>query len=128
MWTLEGEAGQRALMAWAMGWDDAIETSGGNDWMAPWLAHLMVDPYDVVRLVSERSLRRVDGYKAIEYDFMAPRAELAGVSKSIFSHWSAQPPTRTDPELVLDEQGAIRLQDVGEMAKLRDDRRINLLE
>lgn len=128
LWTLEGEAGQRALMAWAMGWEDAIEASGGNDWMAPWLGHLMVDPYDAVRFVAERSLRRIDGFEATEYDFMAPRAELAGVSKAVFTQWSAQPPTRTDPELVLDGDGAIRLEDVGAMAKLRDDRRINLLE
>ncbi len=127
LWTLEGEAGQRALMAWAMGWEDAIAASG-NDWMAPWLGHLLADPYDAVRFVAERSLRRIDGYEDLPYDFLAPPAELAGASSAVFARWTSEPSARREPELLVDADGAMRVGEVAAMAALRDDRRINLLE
>ncbi len=51
LWALRGDAGQRALLAWHMGWQPAREVSG-TDWLAPYLAVLMTDPYMVVRFIS----------------------------------------------------------------------------
>ena len=48
LWLLRGDAGQRAIVAQAMGWAPAQQASG-TDWMAPHLAQLLDDPYDAVR-------------------------------------------------------------------------------
>ena len=36
LWLLSGDAGQRPLIAWHMGWAPALEASG-RDWLAPYL-------------------------------------------------------------------------------------------
>ena len=58
LWTVKGDAGQRALMAWSMGWDAAREASG-DDWMTGYLTQLMGDPYDPIRFIAGRSLRKI---------------------------------------------------------------------
>ena len=46
VWTLGGDAGQRVLFAWAMGWSPALEVSQqGRGWLTPFLAQLLVDRY-----------------------------------------------------------------------------------
>ena len=57
---LGGDAGQRALAAWAMGWDSALEASG-SDWQALYLSVLLEDPYEAVRHVARRSLAGLPG-------------------------------------------------------------------
>ena len=56
LWVLRGDAGQRALVAWSMGWKPAQQASG-TAWMPPFLAGLMDDPYEAVRFVASRSIR-----------------------------------------------------------------------
>ncbi len=56
-WLLAGDAGQRAIAAWHLGWAPALEAS-----QAPWAAGLLDeiardDPYPAVRLVAERARR-----------------------------------------------------------------------
>ncbi|MFP6907051.1 MAG: C cytochrome precursor, partial [Verrucomicrobiota bacterium] len=48
-----GDAGQRALAAWAMGWADARETSGA-DWLARALMEVLNDPYHAVRYIAQQ--------------------------------------------------------------------------
>ncbi|HEX6886169.1 MAG TPA: cytochrome c3 family protein [Planctomycetota bacterium] len=55
-WALAGDAGQRALAAAALGWEPARAVSG-TGWMPPLLSTLLMDEYDAVRLVAERSVR-----------------------------------------------------------------------
>ena len=68
---LRGDAGQRALWAWSMGWEPALAVSG-SDWQAPFLANLLNDRYDAVRFVAKRSLARLPGFRGLDYDFVAP--------------------------------------------------------
>jgi hypothetical protein len=56
LWLLRGDAGQRAIVADAMGRASAKDASGA-EWSAPFLAQLLVDPYSAVRYVAFRSLR-----------------------------------------------------------------------
>ena len=51
---LKGDAGQRAIIAQAMGWRPAQEASGAG-WLAPYLALTQKDQYDAVRLIASRS-------------------------------------------------------------------------
>jgi hypothetical protein len=90
MWLLSGDAGQRALAAWAMGWDAAIEASSTpGSWMAPFLAQLLVDPYDAVRYIAVRSLRRQPGFEDFEYDYMAPQSERERGVRAAKDRWQA---------------------------------------
>jgi len=56
LWLLKGDAGQRAIVAQAMGWRPAQEASGAA-WLAPYLALTQKDQYDAVRLIASRSAR-----------------------------------------------------------------------
>ena len=71
LWLLQGDAGQRAIVAQAMAWPPAQQASG-TDWMAPHLAQLLDDPYDAVRFVAARSMRTLPGFSGFTFDFIAP--------------------------------------------------------
>jgi len=60
---LSGDAVQRALAAWHLGWQPALKASG-DDWQAPYLGQLALDPYAAVRMVAARSLEGVDPHGA----------------------------------------------------------------
>lgn len=70
---LAGDAGQRALAAWHLGWAPARRASAlasdEHGWDVPLLAELLVDPYPAVRWVAFRSLRTILGT-----DFASPDA------------------------------------------------------
>jgi len=70
LWTLSGDAVQRALMAWSMGWGPAREASG-TAWMPPYLGVLLTDSYDAVRYNAQRSLRRFPEFAAVTADSVA---------------------------------------------------------
>jgi predicted CXXCH cytochrome family protein len=63
---VRGDAGQRALAAWAFGWADAQATSG-TDWMAPLLIRALADDYAAVRWVALRSLRSLPGFEDLDW-------------------------------------------------------------
>ena len=83
LWTLTGDAGQRALLAWHMGWEPAQEASG-TEWMAPYLAELLTDPYDVVRFNGHRSLASLPGFRGLDYDYdyVGPTAARAAAQRA----------------------------------------------
>jgi hypothetical protein len=62
LWLLKGDAGQRAIVAQAMGWAPAQEASG-SAWLAPYLALTQKDQYDAVRLIASRSLRTLPTFR-----------------------------------------------------------------
>lgn len=68
VWSLTGDAGQRALQAWSFGWAPARAVSG-TGWMPPVLSTLMQDPYDAVRFVAMRSARADPRAKDYTLDF-----------------------------------------------------------
>ncbi|MEW6306327.1 MAG: multiheme c-type cytochrome [Verrucomicrobiota bacterium] len=86
LWTLQGDAGQRALMAWTMGWEPAKQASGA-DWLAPFLAPLLNDPYDAVRYISQRSLKRLPGFESFPYDHLAPVPDQQAAARQALLHW-----------------------------------------
>ena len=84
---LAGDAADRALAAWSMGWAPAREASRGDDWMAVFLAVLLDDPYDAVRYHARRSLRRQPGFADFAYEFMGPPDERAAAPRRATDHW-----------------------------------------
>jgi hypothetical protein len=133
LWTLRGDAGQRALAAWSMGWDAARKASGARDepdWMIPYLAQLLDDPYDAVRFVAFLALRKRVQFAGFDYDFVGSRwHRRAAVDRARdagrFAHAGA--PTSESPVL-LDATGELIRERFEELLSQRDDRRVDLRE
>jgi hypothetical protein len=127
---LTGDAGQRALVAWHLGWEPARAASDVA-WMPPYLLQLMADePYDAVRFIAERSLRRLPGYERLAYDFLAgpelrKRAVLAGIRR--FGSLLAKHPATARPETLVAERH-FDAASFERYAAQRDDRAIALRE
>ncbi|MCH2170505.1 ammonia-forming cytochrome c nitrite reductase subunit c552 [Myxococcota bacterium] len=130
LWTLTGDAGQRALMAWSMGWDAAREASG-TDWLPPYLVHLMLnDPYDAVRVVASRALRSLPGYGALRYDPMDPEEERQRAAQAAGARWLVEHRSRENeprPGTLIHDNG-IDGERFMSLASQRDDRVVYLRE
>jgi predicted CXXCH cytochrome family protein len=81
LWSTKGDAGQRALIAWHMGWEPARGISG-KGWMAPFLALMLNDPYPAVRYIAGRSLSREPGFEKLSYDYVASPEALQRASET----------------------------------------------
>jgi hypothetical protein len=124
---LRGDAAQRALYAWAMGWKPAQQASGSR-FIAPWLALAMDDPYDAVRFIAGRSLRTLPGYAGFAFDSV-PAAETREPSiDSVLSALPAGDAFGRRPQLALHDDGRPREDVTARLAAARDDRPIDLLE
>jgi hypothetical protein len=129
LWLLRGDAGQRALMAWSYGWSDARSASG-TDWMAPYLAQLLEDPYAAVRLVAERSLRTLAGYERLDYNFLETAKELAAANQRVRSFWSSSSNRErvTNPAVLIDESQGLNVAEFQRLLDQRDNRDVTLAE
>lgn len=129
LWILRGDAGQRALMAWSLGWEPARAVSK-TDWMPPYLAQLMLDPYEAVRYIAHRSLRRSPGYDDLPYDFMASDAGRQAAVQELRRRWrlGGWEDRTTDSELLLDSRGSLRPDVWTRLYEQRDNRRVSLEE
>ena len=87
LWLLKGDAGQRALAAWTMGWKPAQEASGKH-WQGWFLSQLLEDPYGAVRAVAHRSLRSLPGLGDFEYDYVGPPSEWRAARSRARSLWT----------------------------------------
>ncbi|MCF7764416.1 MAG: cytochrome c3 family protein [Verrucomicrobia bacterium] len=85
---LSGDAGQRALAAWSMGWEPAREASG-SDWQPTHLARLLDDPYSAVRYIAARSLRSFPGFEDLDYNFTAAPEERTLVRHGVLEKTAA---------------------------------------
>jgi hypothetical protein len=128
-WAMSGDAAQRALIAWSMGWEPAQEASG-KAWLAPYLGQLLVDPYDVVRSVAHRSLRSLPGGYAAEYDYMQPAAARAHAPGTVRTAWTKAgvPPAERHERVLLDPEGRLMEETYRRLLAARDDREVILAE
>jgi hypothetical protein len=127
---LSGDPGQRALMAWSMGWESAIEASG-SAWMTPFLAQLLADPYASVRFMAMRSLKKHEGFEDFEYDSVAPDAALEDSVFRARMIWSGNSGKGRDTGLgavLHDPQGYLDHSTFNRLLEKRDDRPLTLLE
>jgi len=129
LWSVKGDAGQRALMAWSLGWDAAREASG-EDWMPGYLTQLMGDRYDAVRFIAGRSLSRIPGIESTDYDAFGERQQRVEITRRIFEEWEAMQGrvARANEELLIDPQGLLRRDEVTRLLRDRDNRPVILKE
>ena len=130
---LTGDAVQRIVIAWHMGWEPALKASGKN-WQSPLLAQLLQDPYSAVRFVAHKSLQKLPGYKNFQgskpYDFIAPEKERQQFQDGFLQRLRAAPnKAPAHPETVLwKADGTLQMDQILKLLKQRDDRRILLAE
>lgn len=126
---LQGDAGQRAIVAWHVGWEPALEASG-CDWLAPFLAELLDDPYSVVRYIAHRSLQQLPGFQDFAYDYTADEAKRRAGVQEAKTRWAGEPTSKhhTPRTVLLDERGEVLAGRVHELLRTRDDRPVDLLE
>jgi len=130
LWLLRGHAGQRALAAWTMGWAPARET-GGTDWLAPYLGQLLVDPYDAVRLVAHRSLRRQPGFEGFRYDALGNPADRVQTARRAIAIWDqiGRNENRTvGANVLIRPDGELDREAIKSLLSRRDDRRVTFRE
>ena len=84
--SLAGDAGQRVLLAWHLGWSPAQAVSG-REWIVPVLGELMDDPYAAVRCVAERSLKSLLPAGLHDYDFTLDPGASSGREPAARTIW-----------------------------------------
>ena len=130
LWLLKGDAGQRALTAWSMGWKPAQDASGSG-WTTPFLIGLLDDPYDAVRFVAYRSVRTLPGMDGLGYNFMAPhdrRLQDVGEALTRWEEHRASSGGMLGPRLLYAPDGTLDAETIKRLASQRDDRRVSLRE
>ena len=127
-WLLSGDAGARMLAAWSFGWQPA-QLASGTDWMAPYLARLLDDPYYVVRFNAARSLRRLDGVGGAlaGYEFVAEAKALQPFVDNVTSVWQSQYRGGAKPEVLMGPRGLLRSR-FDQLYARRDDRPVYIAE
>lgn len=127
-WLLTGDAGVRMLAAWSFGWKPAQEASG-TDWMAPYLARLLDDPYYTVRFNAARSLKGLGGVGGAlaRYDFMAEPPVVRPFVDSVTSVWQSQYRGGARPDVLMGPRGLLR-QRFDQLYARRDDRPVYIAE
>jgi hypothetical protein len=98
LWLLKGDAGQRAIVAQAMGRSPAQEASG-TAWLTPYLALTQKDHYDAVRMIATRSLMTLPPFR---------RGDLP----------------KGNPRLLINDDGTFDAARVNRLVRERDNRRL----
>ena len=128
LWLLKGHAAQRAIAAWHVGWEPAQQASGA-DWLAPFQARLLADPYGVVRYVAQQSLLKLPGFGQFYFDFLASPEELRLATRKALTQWQARPaPSRVGEQILVDQNGKVMEQKVQALLTGRDNRTVIIKE
>jgi len=124
-----GDAGQRALIAWHMGWKPAQEASQIG-WFAPFLAQLLEDEYSAVRYIAGRSLQRLPGYETFQYDYLGSLPSREEAKTRALDIWRAKPSlsARVGREILIDSSGTLMRNEILRLMAQCDPRPLYLAE
>ena len=129
-WILKGDAGQRALIAWGMGWESAQQTAG-HDWLYPYLIYSLNDPYAAVRFDAWKSLQTLPGFSDFSFNYSAADDYLREMSAGAYEKWLRDVRERNvtyRPETALDADGRFRQDTFQRLRSERDNKPIILAE
>ncbi len=128
LWMLRGDAAERTIVAWHLGWEGAREASG-EDWMPPFLAQLLTDPYAATRQVAYRSLKSLDGYADFSYDYVGSAVVRGGQADQLVGRWlAAGGAGGTEPALLFRPDGAPDTEAWLRLLARRDQRPVTIRE
>jgi predicted CXXCH cytochrome family protein len=129
LWLLRGDAAQRVVTAWHMGWKPA-QTASGSSWQAPFLAQLLQDPYSMVRYIAHEALTKLPGFEGFEFDYIGPEPDRTAAKLNTVSRWNQLNydfGSDLSP-LLLDSGGQLRHDEVERLLKQRDNKPIVISE
>ncbi|TWU04261.1 multiheme c-type cytochrome [Stieleria varia] len=126
LWLMKGDAANRALAAWTMGWSDA-QAASGNDWQSIYLAQSLNDPYQAIRLISRRSLKTLPGLGQLQVNPLGSDSERSDVIESIITQWKQQSHA-ANPTLLVGPENVVNNEKLDELMKQRDDTPMTLTE
>jgi hypothetical protein len=125
---LKGDAVQRTIVAWHLGWDTAQDASD-DTWMAAYLAQLLTDSYSATRQVAYRSIVELPGFEGFEYDFLAPRSALEEKATEATERWlGLGGPNQARPYLLLAANSEIDVYEWLRLLAERDNRPLAIVE
>jgi hypothetical protein len=130
LWALTGDAAQRVIAAWHMGWEPA-QSASGRAWLGGYLTWLLNDRYSVVRRVAGRSLTSLPGFEDFEYDYLGTVEERGRRYEAAGARWArqmAEAPRRDDSRLLLNPGGGFRAEPFRRLSARRDDRPLRIIE
>ena len=128
---LTGDAGNRALVSWHLGWKPAQEVSG-TEWMAPYLALHLDDAYSPVRYFAKRSLKTLEAFgEAVkDFDYVGPVAQRQAVRAVVDSLWKGRASARLggDEAVLLNSDGTLKLELFERLKSLMSKKKMDLGE
>ncbi len=128
VWALKGDAGQRALLAWHMGWEPA-RTASGRDWLAPFLGQALDDSYSAVRYIAHRSLKSLPGFEGFAFDYVGLPARRAEAARDALERWAAGTNrARAGEALLIGGDGRLNRVEFDRMLRERNQRSMDLQE
>ena len=130
VWLLKGDAGQRALAAWHMGWEPALLASGSG-WQSPLLTDTLNDPYSAVRYIAHKALLKQPGFVTYKYDFVADETKRLAKQQEAMNIWRReQKITIPNPAgtVLLNEKRVRDFESIKDLIRTRDNRPIRLRE
>jgi len=130
LWLLKGDAGQRALVAWSMGWEPAKQASG-EKWLPPFLIEGLKDPYAAVRYIAERSLKRLPGFRDVVFDFVGSPDERTRAAEHALQAWNetrSKTLDRAGAEVLMPDDGKLARATIDRLLRERNHRSIELQE
>jgi hypothetical protein len=129
-WILKGDAGQRALIAWGMGWESAQKIAS-RGWLYPYLIYSMTDPYAAVRFDAWKSLQTLPGFSGFSFTYTAADHSLSEAAAHAYDKWLREIRDANAvyrPGTAIDPDGRFQ-QDIFErLRNERDDKPIILAE
>ncbi|MCH2203382.1 MAG: hypothetical protein MK102_15540 [Fuerstiella sp.] len=128
---LSGDAGQRAVVACALGWKPA-QTVSGTEWIARVVSVLLDDDYPAVRYIAGRTLKSLPGFDDYDYDFVPqPKANRCRAEAAL-ERWRQQRQSDGEPpnltELLDQTEGPVSDTILDELFKRRDNKAVFLAE
>ncbi len=124
---IRGDAGQRGIMAWAFGREEAQEAAG-SWWMPPFLGLLMQDSYDVVRYRAHQTLMTIPEYETLAYEFDSPPRQRAAALGELRRTWRRTAAGAGEVSGLLIRSGAVDIGVLQELLSRRDNRVVYLQE
>ncbi len=124
LWLLSGNAIQRAITAWHVGWSPAQQASG-TDWLAPHAAQLLDDPYSTVRFIAHRSLQTLPNFQKFKFDFIGPpdgRSKSVSGAVDLWRQSRQAAEVSNGPRMLLDSKGQLLENVQRRLLKQRNDR------
>jgi hypothetical protein len=130
LWLLKGDAAQRALIVWSMGWAPA-QLAAGRAWLYPYLIFTLNDSYAAVRFMAWKSLQTLPGFTGYAFDYTVDDAQQKEALAMAYQKWwrEVRPPGEVfRAQTVLEPAGRFRTETFERLLNQRDNRQVFLAE